>query len=267
MRKFWLTNADSETVYLTNMSSNVFLQDPAGLGFSNTIGTTQYGDALVYQTAQNFDVVTGTAIFYSSTLDAMYSGYREFIDFLSKEPLVLHYEIPTSTPEEYTMDVAVNSIQKTEVKEANVLSCELSLQSLSRWKGDEVTVTGSGSTYTITNDGHIPAGFEITITGSSMENPYFTLSNDDGMYGEGKFDGTFDSVHVDSRDGRQDIELEQGGSILPDPLSYQDLSISNGSIYVTFTKFARGNTTLAIGMDSGTLTSVTINFVPLYRSV
>ena len=102
-----------------------------------------------------------------------------------------------------------------------------------------------------------------------MSNPYITLTQDGEMYGEAKFiDSTaFDKVSVNSNDGKQEVALEQGGSVLPNPLSYQDLSISNGSIYVTFIKLARGTSTLAIGMDSGSITNVTIKFTPIYRSV
>ena len=117
------------------------------------------------------------------------------------------------------------------------------------------------------NNGHIPCGFTIEITGTSRVNPYITLTQDGEMYGEAKFDDTFSKVYVNSRDGEQEVILEQGGSVLPNPLSYQDLSISNGAIYVTFVKLARGTSTLAIGMDSGSITGVTIKHTPLYRSV
>ena len=102
-----------------------------------------------------------------------------------------------------------------------------------------------------------------------MVNPYITLTQDNEMYGEAKFDDStgFSKVFVNSRDGEQEVILEQGGSVLPNPLSYQDLSISNGAIYVTFVKLARGTSTLAIGMDSGSITGVTIKHTPLYRSV
>ena len=100
-----------------------------------------------------------------------------------------------------------------------------------------------------------------------MENPYFTLEQNNEVYGEGKFLDTFSKVIVNSEDGRQMVELQQSGSVLPNPLGYQDLSISNGSIYVTFVKLARGTSTLTVGVDSGTVSSFTVNYTPLYRSV
>ena len=143
------------------------------------------------------------------------------------------------------------------------------MNGLSFYKGDEVVINGTGDTYTIENPSDFPVSFEITITGTSMENPYFTLEQDNELYGEAKFlDSTgFNSVSVNSNDGEQNIILEQGGSVLPNPLLYQDLSISNGAIYVTFVKLARGTSTLTIGMDSGSITGVLIKYTPLYRSV
>lgn len=267
-RKFWLTNGLNNTLQLAEESSKVYLNNPTGLGYSQSITTTQYADVLTGITSQNFAQVGGEILFWSDSNADKYDKYNDFVEFLTHTPLVLHYQIPTSPTEVYTMDVDVLSLDKTEVKTDGLLRCNFSLQGLSRWKGTEVTVTGSASSYSITNNGHIPCGFEITITGN-LTNPYITLEQDSELYGEAKFvDSTaFNSVYVDSNDGEQNVILEQGGSVLPNPLSYQDLSISNGAIYVTFVKLARGTSTLTIGMDSGSITSVDIKFTPIYRSV
>lgn len=268
-RKFWITNGDGQTVYLAEESSKIFLNNPTGLGMSNAITTNQYSEALsVIDTMQNFASISGEMVFYDYANSSRYDQYNDFITFLQSAPLTFFYEIPTPTPQTYSMDVALSSIDKTESKTDGLMRCAFTLQGLSRWKGDAVTITGSGDTYSITNDGHMPVGFEITIEGT-MENPYITLSQDGDLYGEAKFDDStaFDSVYINSNDGQQEVILEQGGSVMPNPLSYQDLSISNGAIYVTFVKLARGTSTLQIGMDSGSITSVKIEFTPMYRSV
>lgn len=273
VRKFWLTNGTKTNNVLnkyefTTPSSKVFLNNPTGLGYSQTITTVQYADVLTGTEAQNFPQIQGEVVFFDGANADRYDKYNKFIEFLTHSPLVIHYQIPKSTPETYSMDVQVASVEKSESKSDGLLRCNFSLQGLSRWKGTEVTVTGSASSYSITNNGHIPCGFEITITGN-LTNPYITLEQDNELYGEAKFvDSTaFNSVYVDSNDGEQNVILEQGGSVLPNPLSYQDLSISNGAIYVTFVKLARGTSTLTIGMDSGSITSVDIKFTPIYRSV
>lgn len=270
MREFWIKNGKGSFTYFNKESSKIFLANPTGLGYSNAITTNQYADALsLVNEAQNFATVGGEMVFWDDANSNRYTKYNNFISFLQEEPLTLYYKIPTSTPKTFSMDVAVANIDKTESKEDGLMRCVFSLLGLSRWKGDEETVTGSASSYSLTNNGHMPVGFEITITGTNLENPYITLEQNSEIYGEAKFiDSTaFDKVSVNSNDGKQEVSLEQGGSVLPNPLSYQDLSISNGSIYVTFIKLARGTSTLAIGMDSGSLTSVNIKFTPMYRSV
>lgn len=267
-RKFYMTNGNGQTVHFSNHSSSIFLNNPSGLGFSQALTTTQYADRLVSEASQNFPSVSGEILFYDGTRADKYEEYNSFVDFLTCLPLTFYYEIPTVPALTFSLEVDVTSIEKTEVKTDGMMRCNFTLQGLSRWKGDTVTITGTGTTYTLTNNGQMPCGFEITLEGS-MENPYFTLEQDGELYGEAKFDSSsaFSSVYVNSNDGEQDIVLERGGSVLPNPLSYQDLSISNGAIYVTFIKLAKGESTLTIGFDSGSLSNVNIVFVPLFRSV
>ena len=267
-RKFWMTNGNGQTLYFAEENSKIYLNNPVGLGYSNNVNTMQYGDTLsLVSTEQGFGSVGGEIIFYDDDNGTKYDNYNSFVTFLQSKPLEIFYQIPTSTPQTFSMSVEVSNLDKTEVKTDGLMRCTFNLIGLSRWKGSETTVTDTTDTYTLTNDGHIPVGFEITIEGTDLVDPYFTLTNSDGLYGEAKFIGTFSSVYVNSKDGEQEVILEQGGSVLPNPLSYQDLSISNGAIYVTFVKLARGTSTLQIGMDSGTITSVNIVYTPMYRSV
>ena len=269
IRKFYLKNSKGQTQTLTDKATRIFLNAPTGLGYANTLNTLTRPDYLsLTSTDLNFGTVSGEVIFYQSENSDRYEAYNDFVSFLSFTPLELYYSIPTSPAQVFHCDVEVLNLDKGESGTDNFMRCALSLQMLSRWKGEEVTLTGSSLTYTITNDGHIPVGFEITIEGS-LTNPYFTLEQDGEMYGEAKFtDSTaFSSVYVNSNDGDQNVVLEQGGAIIANPLSYQDLSISNGAIYVTFVKLARGESTLTIGMDSGSVSSVNISFEPIYRSV
>lgn len=266
-RKFSITNGKSQTKTLADPSVKIFLNNPSGLGESQALNLTQFGDVLKSDASLNFPTISGEIILWADTNSGKYKDYNDFVEFLSYEPLVLSYTIPKSTPETYTIDVALTQIQKSQTGTDSMLRCNFDLQGLSRWKGAEVTVTGSSASYSVVNNGQLPVGMLVTIVGSAMENPYFTLTQNSEVYGEGKFLGTFDKVIVNSNDGEQYVELEIGGSTLPNPLSYQDLSISNGAIYVTFVKVARGTSTLAVGYDSGSLTSVTAKFTPLYRSV
>lgn len=267
-RKFQLENSKGQTWDLTDQLVKSFLNNPSGLGFQQTIGTIQYGNKLnVISSNTNFPSVSGDLLFYDDANTDKYDLYFDFVEFCTHAPLILSYEKPGSE-DIYYLDCEVSNLGKTEVKTDHLLTCPITFQGLSMWYGDEIEINGSALSYTIGNVSHFPVGFEIKIEGS-IENPYIQLEQDEELYGEAKFDDSvaFNKVYVNSKDGEQNVILEQGGSVLPNPLSYQDLSISNGSIYVTFVKLARGTSTLTIGMDSGSVTSVNIKYSPQYRSV
>lgn len=265
-RKFWIENSKGERWDLTEHDLLTFLNNPQGLGLTKTLDTTRYGEhAVKVGETYSFPAPSGDILFYDTANMDRYHMYNLFCRFIVNTPLILHYKIPN---DEYTLECEVTGLTKTETKDDNIMTCGITFSGMSFWKGNEVKITGSETTYTLKNEGDFPVGFEITVEGS-LTNPYFTLEQDEELYGEAKFDDTvaFDSVYVNSNDGEQDVILQQESAIVPNPLSYQDLSISNGSIYVTFVKLARGESTLTIGMDSGSVTSVNIAYVPCYRSV
>lgn len=271
-RKFWMTNGNGQTIQFADSVSKIFLNNPTGLGVSNTLTSNVYANQLnVISSDQSFNTIGGEYIFYDVSNADKYSLYNDFVTFLTYKPLTLYYQIPTSTPKTYSIDVEVLSIEKTEVKTDGMLRCSFQLQTLSRWRGAGVieSYRPSGTLFStlLDNDSHMPVGVEITMTGTDMENPYITFSQNSEVYGEAKFDGTFSKVYVNSKDGIQTVELEQGGSVLANPLSYQDLSISNGTIYVTFIKLAKGSTRLQFGIDSGSFSNILVRYNPIYRSV
>lgn len=287
IRKFWITNGNNQTIQFADSVSKIFLNNPTGLGVSNTLTTNQYADKLdLVNSDQNFHQIGGEYLFYDVENKDKYEQYNSFITFLTHKPLVFYYQIPTNPLKVYSIDVGVLSIDKTEVKTDGALRCNFSLQALSRWKGTDVIITERADTIEITNDGHMPVGFEITLTNfnvlqNNAINPTFTLEQDGAIYGIAKFIDQYDtsvsavgstsfkSVYVNTNDGDQEVVLKnQVNAILPNPLSYQDFSISNGDVYVTFMKLARGTSTLKVySSDHLTTTDVTVKFNPLYRSV
>jgi len=272
-RKFWLVNGNGEKWNLTEKEIKSFLNNPSGLGFRKSIEITRYGErANKINEVYDFPQPQGELLFYDSVNSSRYDKYYEFTRFVMNQPITLYYQIPVSynsmIADTYKLDCEVTELQKTESKPDRIMTTQIVFSGLGFYEGEEIEINGTGTTYTIENKGDFPVGFEITLEGSLM-NPYITLSQDGEMYGEAKFDDTtaFSSVYVDSKDGEQNVVLKQSGSILPNPLSYQDLSISNGSIYVTFVKLLRGVTELTIGRRSGSLTGVKIKYSPKYRSV
>lgn len=280
-RVFWAINSKGERWDFTEREFKSFMNNPQGLGFSKTISVNRYGNVQnLTDITDNFPQPNGEVLFYDSHNSTRYDKYNQFVKFLSYEPITLYYKIPVSffsrIPNTYSLECVVGTLTKAESKTDHMLTCSINYNALSFYKGEEVEISGTGTSYTINNDSDFPIGFEIQIDGTSMVNPYIQLSQNGNLYGEAKFVGNmnrgtpntpFSKIYVNSNDGEQNVILEEGGSVLPNPLSYQDLSISNGSIYVTFVKLARGESTLTLGKDSGTFSGVTIRYTPIYRSV
>lgn len=266
-RKFRLRNSLNTVWELTDATIRTFLNSPQGLGYSNSFETIQYGNVLSISKEETaFPVVSGTMLFYQDSIDEKYQSYNDFVNFLSNTPLILEYDVPGV--ETFYLDVMVQSLSKGEVQTNNMLECPISLQGLGLWRGSQVTSSSNNGTLTLVNNGQIPCGMEITLTGL-LGNPYFTLSQNNEVYGEAKFEsGTpFDSVYVNSKDAEQNVVLMQDDAVLPNPLGYQDLTISNGAIYVTFIKLAKGTSTLEVGVESGSISTVRVVYSPMYRSV
>lgn len=273
-RKFWLVNGNGERWDLTEKELKSFLENPQGLGFQKTIDVTRYGERAYKNTeSYNFPQVTGDVLFYDSANSTRYEKYNEFVRFLMEQPITLHYMIPVSynslIADTYSLECEVMSLTKTESKTDRILTSNIQMNGLGFYEGDEIEINGTANTLTINNKGDFPVGFEIELRGT-YKNPYFTLEQNGELYGEAKFDdnaNNFSSVFVNSKDGEQNVVLKQNNSIMPNPLAYQDLSISNGSIYVTFVKLVKGESTLTIGGDSYTISGYTIRYTPIYRSV
>lgn len=273
-RKFWLVNGNGDRWNLTEKEVKSFLDSPQGLGFQKSIDVTRYGERAYKNTeTYNFPQVSGDVFFYDTVNATRYEKYNEFVRFLMVQPLTLYYQIPVSIysgiADIYTLDCEVINLTKTESKTNRVLTSNIQINGLGFYQGDTVEINGTSATVTINNDGDFPVGFEIEISGD-LKNPYFTLEQDGELYGEAKFNddsSNFSSVYVNSKDGEQNVVLKQDGSILPNPLAYQDLSISNGSVYVTFVKLEKGVSTLKIGDDNDSVSGYTIRFTPMYRSI
>lgn len=264
-RLFDLINSKGEMWHFTDHDFRVFLNEPENLGFKRTFTLTRYGNSQVIdETEEEFPTPRGEIIFLDSLNEDRYIKYDNFVRFVSYEPLQFVYTAPGMGS--FTLDCVVNSLEKTESELENYMSCPVEFQGLGFWKGTQIERNITDSTFSLENTGDFPCGFEITLTGT-VTNPYFKLYQDDELYGEARFVGTFDGVYVDSNDGKQTVALSQNGDVVPNSIAYQDLTISNGSIYVTFMKIPRGNSSMEVGADSGSVTNTNIRYTPIYRSI
>lgn len=273
-RKFYLTNSEGTVWQLTDQSFKCFLNAPQGLGLNGTLGTTIFGSVGRVDTeAYSFPQVQGELVFCDGSNATRYQQYDNFARFITYTPLILSYVIPTTPAETYTLPCYVTSLTKSESTVENLMFCPVTFQGTDFWSGDEVTVTGTTS-FTLNNTGDYPIGFEMTINstsvGTALKNPDITVEQDSEVYGEAKFisdDDKFTSVYVNSKDAEQNVVLTYDQVTFANPLGYQDLSITNGEIYVTFIKLARGTSTLSVSVASGTVGTSTIKFTPKFRSV
>lgn len=272
IRQFTLINSKNQNWTFTDTDFKCFLSSPQGLGFSRTISTYRYGNAQELQDITDaFPNPTGEIIFYDDSNSTRYEKYNNFCRFIADEPLTLEYILPNE--DSYFLKCVVSSLGKTEGTREKTLSCPIQFFGLGFYEGyaEPYSATGSGSTMYIdvVNDSDMPIGLSINVKGS-MLNPYITFAQNNEIYGEAKFIdnvNSFSEITINSKDGMQDLILKQNDSILPNPLSYQDLSISNGAIYVTFVKLARGTSRITVGVDSGSVTNMNVSLTPLYRSV
>lgn len=263
MRKFWLKNGSGDVYELTDHGHKVFLNEPNNLGYTKTISVSRYGNAQIARgEVYDFPAPAGVLVFYGTNAER-YAQYNDLMRWLMVKPISLYYQLPSG--QTFNIDCEVVQVDKDESKNG-VMACNVQFNGLSFWKGEKV----SESFYSfanLNNAGDLPAGAKLVINGS-ITDPFVKYSNENGaLYGEAKFNGTFSKVTIESADGRESVALEAGGAVLPNPLGFQDLSISNGAILVTFVKLKRGATRLELGSAGDFNGSATIEYTPQYISV
>lgn len=288
-RKFSMQNGDNTVLPLSVPSTGLFLDSPRGLGLNNTTNFVRIGDnnLLNYQQYE-FPQISFTMIFCENTYAKMYDKYTTFIRFLSKKPLYLIYEIPSSNVA-YRIPFEVKSIDKTEVSRRNLLECPMVITPTSFWE-DNVKKSIYVSNMEEMDDEkkyplHRPykyridlfrgieinsfsllsTPFELTIEGDT-NNPKYTLYDEYGnAYGMGKFVGHFDKVYVNSNPTEEEIRLELGGEEFANPYSYQAFDeLSESS---TFLMFKSGKNRLAFDIGKDFYGSVLIEWRDRYVTI
>ena len=290
-RKFWLKNSLGNLYHFTE-DVNIFLENPAGLGFRRDYSVLKVGNSELV-TSQEFQLtdVTGDLLFMQNTNGAKYQAYQDFIQFAKYKPLELHYQTPNNLGS-YHCDVLFTVATKTEVDNSSgVLTVPITLHRLTEWLTDEDTVfnldnnpIGDGKSYdlsynysysgtnlqgtTLTNNGTDDVGFVLEVFGE-IQNMQFTLSQGGEVYGICKINGTYDYVMIDSVERTEQIYLESNGSAVTNPEQYQDFTVANGQSYLTWCKLKVGQSTFA--MTSGNIDTFTgtvrISFKTSYATV
>ena len=260
-RKFWLINGRGNKYDLQN--SDVFAHKPEGLGFSKTLNTLRLGDSeIVVDEVLNLDPYHFELLFFGSNPE-MYQEYKQFLKFIALKPLELHYQTPDLVNESFSSLVTVTQVSKADVSPiTGLLHCPIVVKPQNAWTSSVLQVAtnrqeiNEGKRYglkrpyyyqgdtltqiTIRNDSNLDIPFLITIEGE-MSNPTFSVYDEfNVLHGVAKFLGEFTRLEVDSNDLTENIELQREATVLINPTSYQDLSVGQPGIYLTFLKLKPG---------------------------
>lgn len=290
-RKFKLVNANNNEFTLTEQNFKVFANDPNGLGFSKSVSTLRLGDEeLLLYSLVNLDNINFELLFYDDKLSDKYQKYVEFMQFISFKPLYLYYQRPNGF-EWYRRKIEIVSLSKSEVSfEDSMLHCNLVMKSLGFWEDDiaeEIVLEKQeqqGKIYPITypftyggnsfsgvdliSKGLLDTPLEIQINGTCEDAEWIIYDNNDNIYGRAKFNGTFDTIYVNSRESEEEIKLLYNGTFVDNPLSYQDLTVgSPNQIYITFLKLKVGRSKISFNFDLSFEGNVVIKWRNRYVSV
>lgn len=192
VRKFSLLNEKGEEYSLMDIENYCLLTSPSGFGYSYSTSYEQVGDTFV----QNLRKLQQGQI--TGTINCLYyDNYKKLVDFIEKaNSLRFLYVIPyKSGTREYLRDVAIKSLTKTEIQKNGVISETITFDCLSLWyskniaqytivaqedeirwnfKWDSRFTSYNSRSLNITNDGHIPAPIELSISGEVI-NPKIEL--------------------------------------------------------------------------------------------
>jgi len=291
-RKTWLVNALGNKYDFTDRNSKIFLNGIDGFGFQRTYSIQNIGNSQIVS-AHNIELgdITGELLFYNKDNGSVYQDYQNFIQFCKYKPLEFHYQTPNQI-DNYYCDVLFTQSTKSEISYSdNIMHVGVNFHRLTQWLTDKdykivltnnaitdgkqyplerpYSYTGTGlSGTTIENVGTDDVGFIFEIDGE-VQNPSFTLTQDAVQYGACKITGTYDYININSVEVNESIYLERNGSAIANPEAYQDLTIANGSTYLTWCKVKVGQTIFAftcgnIDTFDGT---ITITFKNSYVSV
>ena len=269
-RQFYLENGLGKKYELTNKNFKQFLNEPEGLGFSKNLNVLRIGnDELITDEQYSMPSISGEVLFYDN-LENAYQDYLEFINFVRYSPLKLYY-LPPNMLFPYYIECSITQIDKSEYQRVGYLSCPVTFYGYTLWQNSQesnLVVSNSenkdGKYYElirpyhyagnslnsieINNTGDVPIGFVFEVVGS-VTNPRLIASQNGIVYGQLKLNGTFDYIRVDSNDLTESIYLENNGTVITNPLSYQDLSIADGVSDITFFKLKIGESKLSFSCD------------------
>lgn len=293
MRKFWLTNSDDVIFSLNgeNIENTLsFLNSPSGLGYSVDINTVKLGNTdMILSEVYNLGSVGGEILFIGDKRNT-YQQYQDFMSFLARKPITLHY-LPPNTNDSYQCLIRVVSLEKTEVShEDGIMHCPVQLYRQGMWYNDTPNVLDADNSISdgkkypldrpysygavsleniqLVNSGMTDTSIKVEIFGSCTDPSWELYDDENVQYGACKILGTYDYVRVDSDDLNEEIYLERNGAVIANAINYQDLTVgSPQSVLVTFLKIRPGTSTLMFDLEETFTGYVRITWRNAYVSV
>lgn len=192
IREFNLINELGQSYSFMDIDTGAFLSSPSGLGYSYKNSYQKLGNVFINSlTELSQGSVTGKVYF------TKYENYRKLINFIHKSTkLMLMYVVPyEKSTKTYYKDVEVTNISKGDKDKNGLLSCSITLTSLSLWYEKIITkyIVEDDGTTTIwdfyfdsyfpsyssrdldyINDGDVNASIEVNIDGE-VTNPTMKL--------------------------------------------------------------------------------------------
>lgn len=274
-RKFWLINGEGQKFDLTNFN-DAFLNDPQGLGFTNTVNVTRLGNSQrLNSIVDNLDNFGGELLFKNSNNNVTsYDNYNRFTIFISKLPLYFYYKTPAMVSESFYREVVVNSLDKTQVDyESNLMHCDISFTPLTMWKNDNLTIVEAGAgkslgkkykltrkyAYSSVGYGNLklfnnsPSNVSMIIEiNGKCTNPRFSLYDSSGnIYGVCRLIGTFDYVYINSDEIAEEIKLRLNDAWINNAVNYQDFTVGiPNQAYLTFCYLRPGESGMKFAFDN-----------------
>lgn len=138
VREFKLINEKGQEFSLMNIYNHCLLTDPAGLGYAYTTEYQQLGETFV-NNLRNIQQgqISGTLNFIN------YDNYTSFVNFIEgSENLRFGYKLPYSDGSfrEYFKDIAIQSLEKTQLQPNGILSEPVVFDCLSLWYEESTTI-------------------------------------------------------------------------------------------------------------------------------
>lgn len=272
VREFWLVNSRGTRYSLHDVKT--FLNEPEGLGYGVDLDVLQIGNSkMILSEEYNLGSVSGELLFMGSR-NEVYDQYFRFAQFLYFRPITLHYRTPDKTASFYCQ-VRVTSLEKTEVdNDDRMLHCPITMYRQTMWYNDienvvearNIIIEGkqyplyrpyhygavSTSNIEIYNAGIADAPMLIEVVGRATDVTWNLYTPENVRYGAGKILGEYDSITVNSDDLNESIELVRDGSVIPNAVNYQDLTVgSPQEVYVTFLKLRPGTSRMTFNFGEG----------------